>query len=290
MKKKENKIFKMMIIGLIACVIMLTDSLIRSAAHAEYIDRAHKEYIYFAPGIDIFPDKKVDGKMVSGLGGVKYEKPIMAPASYTSDEPFTVAKLASVWARILELDPAPGAPVPKDVKKGKWYYSAFERLSKTHILDYLKDKNGNIHPDRQLYVYEIHRSIKYYWDYIGFTQIKDKATGFIKDNYDGPAMLATLEKRREGFKQFKTRSWYSDVAEVVGTGFVYGMMSGSRFAHVEAKATNSKAMMLFCFFTGRSRWFHAQGYQDYVIVKSGYRLTNSYERSALQSVPHGFVD
>lgn len=288
---KNNKILKIMVIGLIVYLLMLADSLMHSVAHAEYIDRAHKTYIYFAPGIDIFPDKKVDGKMVSGLGGVRYEKPIMAPASYVPNEPFTVAKLASVWARILELKPNPGAPVPKDVRKGTWYYGAFERLSKTHILDYLVDKNGNINPNRQLYVYEVFRSIKYYWDYSGFSQIKDEATGFIEDNY-GPQskMLAMLNKRREGFKRFKTRPWYSDVAEVVGTGFVYGMMSGSEFAHVEAKATNAKAMMLFCFFTGRSRWLLAPGYQDDIKIKSGYKISTDYERSALQSRPHGFIN
>ena len=288
---KNNKILKIMVIGLIVYLLMLADSLMHSVAHAEYIDRAHKTYIYFAPGIDIFPDKKVDGKMVSGLGGVRYEKPIMAPASYAPKEPFTVAKLASVWARILELKPNPGAPVPKDVKKGKWYYDSFERLSKTHILDYLVDKNGNINPNRQLYVYEVFRSIKYYWDYSGFSQIKDEATGFIEDNY-GPQskMLATLKKEQEGFKQFKTRSWYNDVAEVVGVGFTYGMMNGSEFAHVEAKATNSKAMMLFCFFTGRSRWYRAPGYQDDVRIRPGYKISTAYERSALQSRPHGFIN
>lgn len=284
---KNNKILKIMIVGL----LIIANSLIHSVAHAEYIDRAHKTYIYFAPGIDIFPDKKVDGKMVSGLGGVRYEKPIMAPASYAPKEPFTVAKLASVWARILELKPNPGAPVPKDVKKGKWYYDSFERLSKTHILDYLVDKNGNINPNRQLYVYEVFRSIKYYWDYSGFSQIKDEATGFIEDNY-GPQSktLATIKNYQKGFKRFETRPWYSDVAEVVGVGFVYGMMNGSEFAHVEAKATNAKAMMLFCFFTGRSRWDHAPGYQDDVKIKPGYKITTDYERSALQSRPHGFIN
>ena len=288
---KNNKILKIMSIGLMICLLMLADSLMHSVAHAEYIDRAHKAYIYFAVGIDICPDKKVDGKMVSGLGGVKYEKPIMAPASYVPKEPFTVAKLASVWARILELKPNPGAPVPKDVRRGTWYYGAFERLSKTHILDYLVDKNGNINPNRQLYIYEVFRSIKYYWDYSGFSQIKDEATGFIEYNY-GPQskMLATLKKKQEGFKQFKTRPWYSDVAEVVGTGFVYGMMSGSEFAHVETKATNGDAMMLFCFFTGRSRWLLAPGYQDDVKIKPGYKITTNYERSALQSVPPSFID
>lgn len=284
---KNNKILKIMIIGL----LIIASLLIHSVAHAEYIDRAHKTYIYFAPGIDIFPDKKVDGKMVSGLGGVRYEKPIMAPASYVPNEPFTVAKLASVWTRILELKPNPGAPVPKDVKKGKWYYDSFERLSKTHILDYLVDKNGNINPNRQLYVYEVFRSIKYYWDYSGFSQIKDEATGFIEDNYGSQSkMLAMLNKRKAGFERFKTRPWYDDVAEVVGAGFIYGMMSGSEFAHVEAKVTNAKAMMLFCFFTGRSRWLLASGYQDDVKIKPGYKITTDYERSALQSVPPGFIN
>ena len=284
---KNNKILKIMIVSL----LILANSLIHSVAHAEYIDRAHKTYIYFAVGIDIFPDKKVDGKMVSGLGGVRYEKPIMAPASYVPNEPFTVAKLASVWTRILELKPNPGAPVPKDVKKGKWYYDSFERLSKTHILDYLVDKNGNIHPNRQLHIYEVFRSIKYYWDYSGFSQIKAEATGFVEYNY-GPQskMLATLKNYQKGFKRFETRPWYSDVAEVVGTGFIYGMMSGSEFAHVETKATNGDAMMLFCFFTGRSRWYRAPGYQDDVKIKPGYKITTDYERSALQSRPHGFIN
>ena len=89
---------------------------------------------------------------------------------------------------------------------------------------------------------------------------------------------------------FKKHSWCSDVAEVVGVGFVYGMMSGDHFAHVEAKATNAKAMMLFCFFTGRSRWDHAPGYQDDVKIKPGYKITTDYERSALQSRPHGFIN
>ena len=285
---KNNKILKIMIVSL----LILANSLIHSVAHAEYIDRAHKTYIYFAPGIDIFPDKKVDGKIVSGLGGVRYEKPIMDPASYVPKEPFTVAKLASVWARILELKPNPGAPVPKDVKKGKWYYDSFERLSKTHILDYLVDKNGNINPNRQLYVYEVFRSIKYYWDYSGFSQIKDEATGFIEDNYGpGSSVLATIRKQEKTFKQmFKKHSWCSDVAEVVGVGFTYGMMSGSEFAHVETKATNGDAMMLFCFFTGRSRWLLAPGYQDDVKIKPGYKITTNYERSALQSRPYSFIN
>ena len=39
---KNNKILKIMIVSL----LILANSLIHSVAHAEYIDRAHKTYIY----------------------------------------------------------------------------------------------------------------------------------------------------------------------------------------------------------------------------------------------------
>lgn len=283
---KKNIIKKMT-----ALVMTLVLSIsVACPTHAEYLDRAAQQTIYFGPGIDIFPNKVIDGKIAAGLGGVKYEKPIMVPSSYVSEEPFTVAKLASVWARILELDHNPGAPVPKDVKKGTWYYSSFERLSKTHILDYLIDNNGNIHPKRQLHQYEVFQSIKYYWKYSGFSKIKVEATGFMAHLYGKTGPLQYMLAAPDFHKRYKAYSWYTDVAEVVGVGLTHGLIRGHQYEYVMDIATNNSVMLLFSEFTGRSRWQHAPGYQDNIIVKGGKKLYTGYEKTALQARPAGFIN
>ena len=284
---KKTNIFKRVIALGLALGLMVS---VGAEARAEYIDRAHKIKIYFGTYVDIIPDKVINGKTSSGLAGVRYEKPMMAASTYTSKEPFTVAKLASVWARILELDPNPGAPVPKDVKKGKWYYNAFERLSKTHILDYLVDKDGNIHPDRQLYIYEIHRSIKYYWDYSGFTDIKDEATGFIRQKYD-QAGVDTFKKRTADFhERYKGRIWYNDVAQVVDVGWSHGLHSMFSYTEATKKATNKDAMFVFFNFTGRTIWPGSPGFNKNIKIKPGHKLWTDFEQAALQSRPHGFIN
>ena len=288
---KKTNIFKRIIaLGLALGMIVLAGA----EARAEYIDRAHKVTIYFGAGVDIFPDKVIDGKISGGLGGVKYEGPIMAPARYAQKDPFTVAKLASVWARILELNPNPGAPVPKDVQKGKWYYGAFEKLSKTHILDYLVDKDGNIHPDRQLYVYEIHRSVKYYWDYIGFTEIKKEATGFMLDKYGKNSVnVVFLERLSKKFRErYQGRPWTEDVAQVMEVGFMHGIdyLYNHTYKGAVAKATNNEAMQLFYHLTGRTRWSHAPGFREDIKIKPGHKLLTTYEKAALQSRPRGFIN
>lgn len=286
MKKNKNIIQKMTALALTLVITLMGSG---EPAYAEYLDRAGSQTIYFGMGIDLFPDKIIDGKISAGLGGVKYEKPIMIPASYGRDDPFTVAKLASVWARILELDPNPGAPVPKDVKKGTWYYGAFERLSKTHILDYLIDSNGNINPNRQLYVYEMHQSIKYYWDYSGFSQIKTEAIGFMEYKY-GPDGAKNLLSHKDFHRRYSQYPWYDDVKQVVDVGFIHGMASGPYFDYTNKKAKNHTAMMLFHAFTGRTRWATAPGYVDNIPVKPGKMSLADYELVCLQSRPAGFIN
>lgn len=284
---KKNIIKKMT-----ALVLTLVITLMGSGepAYAEYLDRAGSQTIYFGMGIDLFPDKIIDGKISAGLGGVKYEKPIMIPASYGSNDPFTVAKLASVWSRILELDPNPGAPVPKDVKKGTWYYSSFERLSKTHILDYLIDSNGNINPNRQLYVYEIHQSIKYYWDYSGFSKIKSEATGFMAYKYGTEGAKHVLN-HKDFDQRYSSYPWYPDVKQVVEVGFIHGLVSdGVYYDFVMNPADNNTAAIIFWALTGRTRWSTAPGYISNINVKPGNRKLASYELSILQSRPHGFIN
>lgn len=271
-------------------IALILTMVITQPVQAEYLDRAASQTIYFGPGIDLFPDKVVDGKITAGLAGVKYEKPIMVPASYGSEDPFTVAKLASVWARILELDPNPGAPVPKDVKKGTWYYSAFERLSKTHILDYLVDKNGNINPNRQLYAYEVFQSVKHYWDYSGFSEIKAEGTGFMKYKY-GPAGTTQYILAAPDFhKRYSQYPWYKDVAEVIGVGFSHGLVDGHRYEYVLDPIKNHEVMLLFGEFTGRSYWPHAPGFREDIRVRGGKELLTTYEKAALQSRPAGFIN
>lgn len=271
-------------------IALILTMVIAQPVQAEYLDRAASQTIYFGPGIDLFPDKVVDGKITAGLAGVKYEKPIMVPASYGSEDPFTVAKLASVWARILELDPNPGAPVPKDVKKGTWYYSAFERLSKTHILDYLVDKNGNINPNRQLLRYEVFQSVKYYWEYSGLSAVKAEATGFMKHKYGNSGPLLYELTAPDFHKRYAKHQWYKDVAEVIGVGFSHGLVDGHEYVHVFKPARNREVMMLFVELTGRSYWLHAPGFQEDIKVKpQKTRLTTS-EKAALQSRPAGFIN
>lgn len=289
--KKINILQKVVALGLALGLIMSAGT---EVARAEYIDRAGKVTIYFGSGVDIFPDKVINGKIAAGLGGVKYEGPIMAPGSYYSEEPFTVAKLASVWARILELKPDPGAPVPKDIQKGKWYYGAFEKLSKTHILDHLVDKNGNINPNRQIYVYEIHRSIFHYWQYSGFADIREEAAGFIFDQFGENGVMGTrLKKTIEGFrKSYEGRLWYKEVAPVIAAGFVHGLDAHNNHTYVTAtrKATNNEAMITFYNLTGRTRWSHAPGFREDIKIKPGHKLLTDYEKAALQSRPRGFIN
>ena len=288
---KQNTIAK-----LISAIFLIVSIMVYATvpARAEYIDRAGKVTIYFGSGVDIFPDKVINGKIAAGLGGVKYEGPIMDTATYVSEEPFTVAKLASVWARILELDPNPGAPVPKDVKKDKWYYGAFEKLSKTHILDHLVDKNGNINPNRQIYVYEIHRSIFHYWQYSGFADIREEAAGFIFDQFGENGVMGTrLKKTIEGFREsYEGRPWYEEVAPVIAAGFVHGLDAHNNHTYVTAtrKATNNEAMITFYNLTGRTRWSHAPGFREDIKIKPGHKLLTDYEKAALQSRPAGFYN
>ena len=222
----------------------------------------------------------INGKNISSLVGVKYPQAIMKQETYQSNEPFTVAHLASIWAKILLLNPNPGASVPHDVHPGEWYYDAFERLSKTHILDYLMDENGNINPNRQLSVYEIHRSIKYYWDYSGVRESINKAIISASQQYRW-----FINRASDFHKRYEGRIWYDDVAPVVNLGFAYGLVDNNQqFVFAEKPAVHRDAMAVFCVLTGRFWWNGMPGFSEDVEQRTD--LTD-YEKAALQ--PYQFL-
>lgn len=283
-KKRNQKLILAGIITVLVSIVLLVGSKpVPASQKPEYLDLAGQENVHFGSGIDmmILP-LAINGKNISSLVGVKYPQAIMKQETYQSNEPFTVTHLASIWAKILLLNPNPGANVPNDVHPGEWYYDAFERLSKTHILDYLMDENGNINPNRQLSVYEIHRSIKYYWDYSGAEEVIDND---IISTSTGQQYRWFINRASDFHKRYKGRIWYKDVAPVVNLGFVYGLVDNNQqFVFAEKPAVHRDAMAVFCVLTGRFWWNGMPGSDKDIEQRTDLA---GYEKAALQ--PYQFL-